>query len=161
MADAMLSTSDKGSKKGSSSEGKGKSLKKNVCKDDKKVPSEEGQTERVIKDVEKSSGAVGSPSFFLSLSGPKTGLASSSRKQPSLSDVMSLLLDIQGQQTSQKRDTSTLQNMVNEVYYDEGYIQDVDPNEAQNVDNNNNQDIDINADLEEVVESPSKKQKNK
>ena len=74
---------------------------------------------------------------------------------------MSLLLDIQGQQTSQKRDTSTLQNMVNEVFYDEGYIQDVDPNEAQNVDNNNNQDIDINADLEEVVEPPSKKQKNK
>jgi hypothetical protein len=31
MADAMLSTSDKGSKKGSSSEEKGKSLKKNVC----------------------------------------------------------------------------------------------------------------------------------
>ena len=56
---------------------------------------------------------------------------------------------------------STLQNMVNEVYYDEGYIQDVDPNEAQNVDNNNNQDIDINADLEEVVEPPSKKQKHK
>jgi hypothetical protein len=39
MADAMLSTRDKGSRKGSSSEGKGKSLKKNVCKDDKKVPS--------------------------------------------------------------------------------------------------------------------------
>ena len=56
---------------------------------------------------------------------------------------------------------STLQNMVNEVYYDEGYIQDVDPNEAQNVDDNNNQDIDINADLEEVVEPPSKKQKHK
>ena len=54
---------------------------------------------------------------------------------------------------------STLQNMANEVYYDEGYIQDVDPNEAHNVDDNNNQDIDINADLEEVVEPPSKKQK--
>ena len=161
MADAMLSTRDKGSKKGSSSEEKGKSLKKNVCKDNKKVPSEEGQTERVIKDVEKSSGAAGSPSFLLSLSGPKTGVASSSRKEPSLSDVMSLLLDIQGEQTSQKRDMSTLQNMVNEVFYDEGYIQDVDPNEAQNVDNNNNQDIDINADLEEVVEPPSKKQKHK
>ena len=62
MADAMLSTRDKGSRKGSSSEGKGKSLKKNVCKDDKKVPSDEGPTERVIKDVEKSSGAAGSPS---------------------------------------------------------------------------------------------------
>lgn len=58
MADAMLSTRGKGSKKGSSSEGKGKSLKKNVCRDDKKVPSEEGPTERVIKDVEKSSGAA-------------------------------------------------------------------------------------------------------
>ena len=152
----MLSTRDKGSRKGSSSEGKGKSLKKNVCKDDKK---DEGPTGRVIKDVEKSSGAAGSPSFLSSLSGPKTGVASSSRKEPSLSDVMSLLLDIQGEQTSQKRDMSTLQNMVNEVYYDEGYIQDVDPNEAQNVDDNNNQDIDINADLEEVVEPPSKKQK--
>jgi hypothetical protein len=159
MADAMFSTRDKGSRKGSSSEGKGKSLKKNVCKDDKKVPSEEGPTERVIKDVEKSSGAAGSPSFLSSLSGPKTGVASSSRKEPSLSDVMSLLLDIQGEQTSQKKDMSTLQNMVNEVYYDEGYIQDFDPNEAQNVDDNNNQDIDINADLEEVVEPPSKKQK--
>ena len=78
MADAMLSTRDKGSRKGSSSEGKGKSLKKNVCKDDKKVPSEEGPTERVIKDVEKSSGAAGSLSV-LSLTGPKTGVASSSR----------------------------------------------------------------------------------
>ena len=55
MADAMLSTRGKGSKQGSSSEGKGKSLKKNVCKDDRKVPSEEGPIERVIKDVEKSS----------------------------------------------------------------------------------------------------------
>ena len=72
---------------------------------------------------------------------------------------MSLLLDIKGEQISPKRDTSTFQNMVNEVFYDEGYIQDVDPNEAQNVDDNNNQDIDINANLEEVVEPPSKKQK--
>jgi len=72
---------------------------------------------------------------------------------------MSLLQDIQGEQTSQKRDMSTLQNMVNEVYYDEGYIQDVDPNEAQSVDDNNNQNIAINAELEEVVEHPSKKQK--
>ena len=79
MADAMLSTRGKGSKKGSSSEGKGKSLKKNVCRDDKKVPSEEGPTERVIKDVEKSSGAASSPLFLSSLSGPKTGVASSSR----------------------------------------------------------------------------------
>lgn len=159
MSDVMLSTRDKGSKKGSSSEGKGKSLKKSVCKGDKKVPSEEGHTERVIKDVEKSSGAAGSPSL-LSLSGPKTGVASSSRKEPSLSDVMSLLLDIHGEQTSQKRDMSTLQNMVNGVYYDESYIQeDVDSNEAQNVDDNNNQDIDNNVDLEEVVEPPSKKQK--
>ena len=54
-----------------------------------------------------------------------------------------------------------MQNMVNEVFYDEGYIQDVDPNQSQDVDDNNNQDIDINADLEEVVEPPSKKQKNK
>ena len=103
MADAMLSMRDKGSKKGSSSEGKGKSLKKNVCKDDKKVPSEEGPTERVIKDVEKSSGAAGSPSL-LSLSGPKTGVASSSRKEPSLSDVISLLLDYSGRtDISEKR----------------------------------------------------------
>jgi hypothetical protein len=49
--------------------------------------------------------------------------------------------------------------MVNEVFYDEGYIQDVDPNQSQNAYDNNNQDIDINADLEEVVELPSKKQK--
>jgi hypothetical protein len=41
----------------------------------------------------------------------------------------------------------------------EGYIQDVDPNQSQNAYDNNNQDIDINADLEEVVELPSKKQK--
>jgi hypothetical protein len=54
-----------------------------------------------------------------------------------------------------------MQNMVNEVFYDEGYIQDVDPYQSQNVDDNNNQDIDINADLEEVVEPPSKKQNNK
>ena len=159
MADAMLSTRDKGSKKGSSSEGKGKSLKKNVCRDDKKVPSEEGPTEKVIKDVEKSSGAAGSPLFLLPLSGPKTGVANSSRKKHSLSDAMSLLLDIKGEQTSPKRDTSTFQNMVNEVFYDEGYIQDVDPNQSQNAYENNNQDIDINADLEEVVELPSKKQK--
>jgi hypothetical protein len=46
---------------------------------------------------------------------------------------MSLLLDIQGEQTSQKRDMSTLQNMVNEVFCDKGYIQVVDQNEAQNV----------------------------
>ena len=72
MADVMLSTRNKGSKKGLSSEGKGKSLKKNVCKDDKKVPLEEGPTERVINDVEKSSGPAGSPSFLLSLSGPTT-----------------------------------------------------------------------------------------
>ena len=72
---------------------------------------------------------------------------------------MSLLLDIKGEQTSPKRDTSTFQNMVNEVFYDEGYIQDVDPNQSQNAYDNNNQDIDINADLEEVVELPSKKQK--
>jgi hypothetical protein len=72
---------------------------------------------------------------------------------------MSLLLDIQGEQTSQKRDMSTLQNMVNEVFCDKGYIQVVDQNEAQNVDDNNKQDIDIDADLEEVVERPSKKQK--
>ena len=51
--------------------------------------------------------------------------------------------------------------MVNEVFYDECYIQDVDPNQSQNAYDNNNQDIDINADLEEVVELPSKKQKNK
>jgi hypothetical protein len=41
--------------------------------------------------------------------------------------------------------------MVNEVFYDEGYIQDVDPNQSQNAYDNNNQDIDINADLEEVI----------
>ena len=135
-------------------------MKKNVCKDDRKVPSEEGLIERVIQDVEKSSGTAGSPFFLVSLSGPKTGVASSSRKKNhSLSDVISLLLDIQGEQTSLKRDTSTMQNMVNEVFYDEGYIQDVDPNQSQNVDDNNNQDIDIIADLEEVVEPPSKKQK--
>jgi hypothetical protein len=63
MADAMLSTRDKDSKKGSSSDRKGKSLKKHCCKYDKKVSSEEKTTERVIKDVEKSSGAAGSPSF--------------------------------------------------------------------------------------------------
>ena len=138
-----------------------KAWRKNFCKYDKKVPSEEGPTERVIKDVEKNSGAAGSPSFLLSLSEPKTGLASSSRKKPSLSDVMSLLLDIQGEQTSQKRDMSTLQNMVNEVFCDKAYIQVVDQNEAQHVDDNNKQDIDIDADLEEVVERPSKKQKHK
>jgi transcriptional/translational regulatory protein YebC/TACO1 len=49
--------------------------------------------------------------------------------------------------------------MVNYVFYDKGYIQVVDPNEAQHVDDNNNQDININADLEEVVERHSKKQK--
>ena len=80
MADAMLSTRDKDSKKGSSSDRKGKSLKKHCCKYDKKVSSEEKTTERVIKDVEKSSGAAGSPSFLLSMSGPKTGLTRSSRK---------------------------------------------------------------------------------
>jgi ribosomal protein S8 len=69
--------------------------------------------------------------------------------------------DRDNKKDGEPRDMSTLQNMVNEVFYDEGYIQDVDPNEAQNVDNNNNQDIDINADLEEVVEPPSKKQKHK
>jgi hypothetical protein len=74
---------------------------------------------------------------------------------------MSLLLDIQGEQTSQKRDMSTLQNMVNEVFCDKAYIQVVDQNEAQHVDDNNKQDIDIDADLEEVVERPSKKQKHK
>ena len=68
-------------------------------------------------------------------------------------------MDIPEEQTSQKRDLSTLHNMVNEVFYDKGYIQVVDPNEAQNVDDNNKQDININADLEEVVERPSKKQK--
>ena len=109
--------------------------------------------------MEKSSGAAGSPLFLLPLSGPKTGVANSSRKKHSLSDAMSLLLDIKGEQTSPKRDTSTFQNMVNEVFYDEGYIQDVDPNQSQNAYDNNNQDIDINADLEEVVELPSKKQK--
>ena len=70
-------------------------------------------------------------------------------------------MDIPEEQTSQKRDMSTLHNMVNYVFYDKGYIQVVDPNEAQNVDDNNNQDININADLEEVVERPSKKQKHK
>ena len=70
-------------------------------------------------------------------------------------------MDIPEEQTSQKRDMSTLHNMVNYVFYDKGYIQVVDPNEAQNVDDNNNQDININADLEEVVERPSKKQKYK
>ena len=70
-------------------------------------------------------------------------------------------MDIPEEQTSQKRDMSTLHNMVNYVFYDKGYIQVVDPNEAQIVDDNNNQDININADLEEVVERPSKKQKHK
>ena len=56
---------------------------------------------------------------------------------------------------------STLQNMVNEVFCDKAYIQVVDQNEAQHVDDNNKQDIDIDADLEEVVERPSKKQKHK
>ena len=74
---------------------------------------------------------------------------------------MSLLMDIPEEQTSQKSDMSTLQNMVNEVFYDKGYIQVVDQNEAQHVVDNNNQDININADLEEVVERPSKKQKHK
>ena len=161
MADAMLSTRDKDSKKGSSSDERVKAWRKHFCKYDKKVSSGKGPTERVITDVEKSSGAAGSPSFLLSLSGPKTGLASSSRKKPSLSDVISLLMDIPEEQTSQKRDMSTLQNMVNEVFYDKGCIQVVDPNETQHVDDNNNQDININADLEEVVERPSKKQKHK
>jgi hypothetical protein len=89
MADAMLSTRGKGSKQGSSSEGKGKSLKKNVCKDDRKVPSEEGLIERVIQDVEKSSGTAGSPFFLVSLSGPKTGVASSSRKKNILCQMSS------------------------------------------------------------------------
>jgi hypothetical protein len=68
----MLSTRDEDSKKGSISDGKGKRLKKHCCKYDKKVSSEEKPTERVIKDVEKSSGAACSPSFLLSLSGPKS-----------------------------------------------------------------------------------------
>jgi hypothetical protein len=54
-----------------------------------------------LKDVEKSSGAAGSPLFLFPLSGPKTGVANSSRKKHSLSDAMSLLLDIKGEQTSQ------------------------------------------------------------
>jgi hypothetical protein len=70
-------------------------------------------------------------------------------------------MDIPEEQTSQKRDMTTLHNMVNYVFYDKGYIQVVDPNEAQHVDDNNNQDININADLEEVVERHSKKQKHK
>jgi 5'-3' exonuclease len=70
-------------------------------------------------------------------------------------------MDIPEEQTSQKSDMSTLQNMVNEVFYDKDYIQVVDQNEAQHVVDNNNHDININADLEEVVERPSKKQKHK
>jgi hypothetical protein len=38
--------------------------------------------------------------------------ASLTRKKPSLSDVMSLLMDIPEEQTSQKKDMSTLQVMI-------------------------------------------------
>jgi hypothetical protein len=79
MADAMLSTRGKGSKKSSSSEGKGKSLKKNVCRDDKKVPSEGGPTERVIKD-DKDMASDKECFFLLELATPVFGPESGNKK---------------------------------------------------------------------------------
>ena len=108
----------------------------------------------------KSSGEASSPS--LSQSGTRSSNnagAASSRKKPSLSDIMNLLVNIQQEQTSQKNDMNNLQSMVNEVYYyDENSVNADLPNDID--DNNNAQtDNDTNVDPEEVAEPPSKRQK--